>query len=139
MAMTDHNSDRQARASEARQWVQRVLAGIGHSLGSPTVTRPAWRGSDRMAQAVAPAPAIGILRELELAARGAARQEIAYARAAGMSWLQVGEALGITGGGEGVEHSIAELAFEYAAPHDGHWARTYGPSIRWDCGSCAAG
>lgn len=70
------------------------------------------------------------------AARSAARQEIAYARAAGMSCLQVGEALGITGGGEGVEHSIAERAFEYAAPHDGDWAQTYGPIIRWDRGSC---
>lgn len=46
---------------------------------------------------MAPGAAIGILRDIELAARGAARQEIGYARAAGMSWLQVGEALAITG------------------------------------------
>ena len=131
--MTD---DRQAQASQARQWVRRALAGTGHSLGSPVVTRPAWRGSDRTVETVAPAAAIEILRDIELCARGAAREEIGWARAAGLSWQKVGEALGITGKGDGIEHSIAELAFQYAAPHDSKWAQDYGPSLTWGCPSC---
>ncbi len=137
--MAEAAQARRIQADAAREWVRRALAGVGQATGAPVMRRETWRGSGHTADTVAARQAVGILRAIEMATRGRAREEIAYARAAGMSWQQVGEALGLTDADrDGVWRTAAEAAFDYAAPPDSHWARTYGPSIRWDCPSCGA-
>jgi hypothetical protein len=88
-----------------------------------------------------PEPIIGlrVVRQLELAAKSQLRKLAEQARADGRTWREIGDALGITVSREydGVPDSIAERAFDLVAQdRDSAWARDYGRSVLWQCGSC---
>jgi hypothetical protein len=120
-------------ARKARHLVNQAVVSAAQRLGWALNDRPA-RGTGRLVRDAEPAGALAALRAVELAALGEMRSEIPRARAAGMSWEQVGVALGL---GDG-RMTAGELAFDLACPQDSKWARDHGQSITWQCGSCGA-
>ena len=109
------------------------IANISREIGTPVVRRPAYPAARSTFEYAEPAARIGIARQVELAARYETRQYIKHAREAGLGWREIGAALGITGGGDGVAESIAEAAFEYSAGTGG-W--NYDASFTWTCPAC---
>lgn len=137
--MTDQTdaATREARnraANIAQSWTQRAVLAIVRDTDGPMTERPAWEGA---ASTVPDTDAMTGLRtaaDVEARARGLARRYIRTAREDGASWHEVGAALGLTADDE--HETIALAAYNYAAPADGHYARTYGQSFTWRCPSC---
>jgi hypothetical protein len=99
-----------------------------------------FRGGDEpTVQDVEPLAGARAARDLELAARGTARDYIRQAREAGQSWDQIGQALGVAPNGDADQTgmTVAEAAYTYAAgsPHTDTAVR-YGRSFVWRCRSC---
>jgi hypothetical protein len=121
------------------QWARTVVINTTREIGDPLVTRPIYPGAGTTWEFAEPATGIAVARSLELAARKKARDYIRQAREDGLTWGEIGAALGITVGGHDADHGLATAAFEYAAgPSDSHWNRTYGPSVNWTCPACGS-
>ncbi len=138
MQSSQPRDTRRQLADAARQWTLTVIASIARETATPMVTRPAWPGARSTFEYAEPAAGIAIARQLEVAARYQVRRYIKHAREAGLSWQQIGAALGITGGGDGVAQAIAEAAFDYAAGPTDNW-RGYDQSFAWTCQACGQG
>jgi hypothetical protein len=105
-----------------------------------TVTRPMFPGDkEPTVRDVEPLAGARAARDLQLAARGTAREYIRQAREAGQSWEQIGQALGVAPGADADQAglTVAEAAYTYAAgsPHTDTAVR-YGRSFVWHCPSC---
>jgi hypothetical protein len=133
--MTDQTdaTGREAReraAGVAQSWTRRAVLGIVADTGGPMTTRPAgstMTDTDAMT-------GLRTAADVELRARQLARRYIRTAREGGATWHEIGAALGLAAGDD--HESIAAAAYDYAAPADGHYARTYGQSFNWRCPSC---
>jgi hypothetical protein len=131
------SSDQHA-VDAARTIARRAVIDVARQTGAETVQRPAYRGASSTIPDLGPEDGLRAAREIELAARHAARGYVRDARAAGLGWREIGEALNLGPNAAERGLSAAEAAFDYAAPSaDSHWSRTYGPSVIWRCGSCA--
>src|SRR5258708_1514631 len=96
-------------------------------------------GSHATVRDVDPLAGLAASRQLELAARKHAADQVRAAREAGHSWHDIGTALGLVPGGDAQQagETVAEAAFTFAAGHpDTETAYRYGRSVMWTCRSC---
>ena len=132
------NPEQRRRA--ARDIARRDSFQLARSTGASIVRRPMFRGEDEpTVQDVEPLAGSRAARDLELAARGTARDYIRQAREAGHGWERIGQALGVSPDTDADQTgmTVAEAAYTYAAgnPHTDTAVR-YGRSFVWRCRSC---
>ncbi len=129
---------RQGRAREARNFARQAVHGLALEVGAKAITRPMVRDDpdSPTLRDVDPQAGMRAARDVELAARGMARDYVKMARQDGMSWQEIGAALSLTAGTDDYS-TIADAAFDFAAGDpDSHYARTYGRSFPWRCPAC---
>jgi hypothetical protein len=137
---TEKSQDRELRSRAARDTARRDTFQLARSTGASVVRRPMFRGENEpTVQDVEPLAGAGAARDLELAAKGTARDYIRQAREAGHGWDQIGQALGVSPGADADQAgmTVAEAAYTYAAgsPQTDSAIR-YGRSFTWRCRSC---
>ena len=140
--MPDSASGPDERAREfaaIRDHARQAVAGLARDRGAEFTTRDADRGSGMTVRDLEPLDGARAARDIELGARHEAREYIRAARAAGHSWEQIGQALGVVPNGDADQAgpTVAEAAYTYAAgsPYTDTAIR-YGRSFLWRCRSC---
>ena len=133
-----NNTERRIRA--ARETARREAVRLARDSGAQTVTRPMFRGDkEPTVRDVEPLAGARASRDIELAAKGTARDYIRQAREAGHGWEQIGHALGLSPNADADQAglTVAEATYTYAAgnPHTDTAIR-YGRSFVWRCRSC---
>jgi hypothetical protein len=109
------------------------------TAGFEPTPSPAGRRADITVRDLEPLTGARAARDIELAARRAARDHIRAAREAGHGWDQIGHALGLAPGADADQAglTVAEAAYTYAAGHPHtDTAIRYGRSFLWRCRSC---
>jgi hypothetical protein len=136
MPQPTNDPDERRRAPAAARGAITTLA---RGRGAEFISRPAFQGSDITVRDLDPLTGARTARDIELGARGAARDYIRAAREAGQSWDQIGQALGVAPNADADQAglTVAEAAYTYAAgsPHTDTAVR-YGRSFVWRCRSC---
>jgi len=137
---TENPENREQRRRAARDTARRDTFQLARGTGASIVTRPMLRGENEpTVQDVEPLAGARAARDLELAARGTARDYIRQAREAGHGWQRIGQALGVSPDADADQTgmTVAEAAYTYAAgsPHTDTAVR-YGRSFTWTCRSC---
>jgi hypothetical protein len=132
------NPEQRSRA--AHDIARRDTVQLARGTGASIVRRPMFRGDDEpTVPDVEPLPGARAARDLELAAKGTARDYIRQAREAGHGWERIGQALGVSPDADADQTgmTVAEAAYTYAAgsPCTDTAAR-YGRSFLWTCRSC---
>jgi hypothetical protein len=139
-AMTDTDTggrDAERRMFEVRQTARREAFRLARDAGAQIVTRPMFRsGREPGVRDVEPLAGARAARDLEAAARGAARDYIRQAREAGHGWDQIGRALGLQPGGDQDGATPADAAYTYAAGRPDTEAPWRPRSFGWTCRSC---
>ena len=135
-----NNENPEQRRRAIRDIARRDAFQFARSTGASIATRPMFRGENEpTVQDVEPLAGARAARDLELAARGTARDYIRQAREAGHGWEQIGHALGLTPNADADQAglTVAEAAYTYGAgsPHTDTAIR-YGRSFLWRCRSC---
>jgi hypothetical protein len=127
------------RIAAARAAARGETFRLARDSGAGLVTRPMF-GSDKepTVRDVEPLAGARAARDLELAARGTARDYIRQAREAGHGWDQIGHALGMTSGGDTGQQgaTAADAAYTYAAGRPDTEAPWRPRSFTWTCRSC---
>jgi hypothetical protein len=134
--MTEPNKnakDAASRFDAARETARRETFRLARDSGARIVTRPAYSmPSAPVTRDVEPLAGARTALDLELAARGIARDYVRQAREAGHDWDQIAQALGVNPSGE----KLADLAFDYVVGRpdpEAPWAPRY---FSWTCPSC---
>ncbi len=127
--------DERARASEA---ARRAITGLACDRGAQVTTRPGVPGSEVTVRDLEPLTGARAARDIELGSRHAAREYIRTAREAGHGWDQIGQALGLTPGGDANHEglTVADAAYTYAAGRPDTDAPWQPRSFTWRCRSC---
>lgn len=125
-------------ASAARGEARRAAIRLARDRGAGLITRPAWPGAQTDVQDVRPLDGTRSARDIELGARFTAREYIRAAREAGHSWQEIGQALGVTPGGEAGQggETVADAAHTYAAGRPDPEAPWRPRFFYWHCQSC---
>ena len=124
---------------DTRAAVRRAILELVQRAGGQTVTRPLIRSEPHGSTTREPEPLAGITAAvaLEREARQRCLESIRYAREDGLSWRDIGDALGIRTTAvdpddHGAGESVARFAYKYASPGHDH-----GDYFVWTCPSCA--
>ena len=130
-----NDPDERARAAGA---ARRAITGLASDRGAQVTTRPIVPGSDITIRDVEPLAGARAARDIELGSRHAAREYIRTAREAGHGWDKIGQALGLTPGGDADQEglTIGEAAYTYAAGRPDTEAPWQPRSFTWRCRSC---
>jgi hypothetical protein len=122
----------------AAQVARRAVTGLARDRGADFITRPVVPGSEVTVREVEPLAGARAARDIELGSRRAAREYIRAAREAGFGWDQIGQALGLTPGGDADQEglTVAEAAYTYAAGRPDTEAPWRPRSFVWRCQSC---
>ena len=108
-----------------------AVARIGRQLGAEAVPE----GADP-AQLLAPAAALRVSRQVELAARNEVRVHIRRAREDGQSWHQIGGLLGFGPLAADTGVSVADYAFDYTVGPRSASPWFDPPVFTWTCPAC---
>ena len=122
-------------AQEAGTAVSAAVLRLAYLTGAQIVQAPPWPGASFTEEQPGPGAGIRIALALERAARAGVRVFIARAREAGMSWHEVGEALGVAELARARGSSLGEAAWEYAAERPAYLSGQPG-EFRWTCPDC---
>src|SRR6266516_7089482 len=122
-------------AQQAGTAVSAAALRLAYTTGAPIVHAPPWPGASFTEEQPEPGAGIRIALALERAARAGVRVYIQRAREAGMSWHEVGGALGVAELAQARGSSVAEAAWEYAAGRPAHLGGRPGV-FRWVCPDC---
>ena len=122
-------------AQEAGTAVSAAVLRLAYMTGARIVQAPPWPGASFTEEQPEPGAGIRIALALERAARAGVRVFIARAREAGMSWHEVGEALGAAELPGARGSSLGEAAWEYAAGRPAYLSGQPGV-FRWVCPDC---
>lgn len=133
--MNDKNGeDQQDTARQAGREADAAVLRIARQAGAELRQRPALPGAASTISYAEPGTGLAAARALELAAIRQAKDYVRHAREDGMSWRDIGAALGVgadSGGGS------AGAAYDYAAGDAaGRPSWSYDRSFRWICPSC---
>jgi hypothetical protein len=123
----------------ARDATRRAAFEIARSAGAQIITRPAYQGAQMAVRDIEPLAGMRASRQVELGARGAARDYIRQAREAGHGWHRIGQALELVPGADPDQQgmTVADAAYSYAAGRpDTDTSLRYGRSFVWTCRSC---
>jgi hypothetical protein len=108
---------------------------LAYMTGAAIVQAPPWPGASFTEEQPEPGAGIRIALALERAARAGVRVCIQRVWEAGISWHEVGGALGVAELAPARGSSVAEAAWEYAAGRPAHLSGQ--PSeFRWVCPDC---
>jgi hypothetical protein len=126
--------DAERHAFEVRETARREAFRLARQAGADIIDRPMYSsGTEPTVRDIEALAGACAARELELAARGTARDYIRRAREAGHDWDRIGRSLGLDRGERG-ETTPADAAFDYAAgPGRDPWESRY---FGWTCRSC---
>ncbi len=136
---TQNAQDAAARFDAARETVRRETFRLATDAGAQVITRPMFRSEpEPTVRDVEPLEGARAARDLEIAARGAARDYIRQAREAGHGWDQIAQALGLVPGRDADQQGAtpADTAYTYAAGRpdtEAPWEPRY---FGWTCRSC---
>ena len=122
-------------AQEAGTAVSAAVLRLAYMTGAQIVQAPPWPGASFTEEQPEPGAGIRIALALERAAHAGVRVLIARAREAGMSWHEVGEALGVAELARARGSSLGEAAWEYTAGRAAHLSGQPG-EFRWTCPAC---
>jgi hypothetical protein len=130
-----NDQDDRARAAEA---ARRAVTGLARDRGAQVTVRPVVPGSEVTVRDIEPLAGARAARDIELGSRRAAREYIRAAREAGHGWDNIGQALGLTPGGDADQEgpTAAEAAYTYAAGRPDSEAPWRPRSFTWRCRSC---
>ena len=123
-------------AQQAGTAVSAAALRLAYTTGAPIVHAPPWPGASFTEEQPEPGAGIRIALALERPARAGVRVFIARALQAGMSWHQVGEALGAAELARAHGSSLGEAAWQYAAQRPVHLSGQPG-EFRWVCRTAA--
>jgi hypothetical protein len=131
------NTEQRIRA--ARETARREAVRLARDSGAQTVTRPMFRGDkEPTVRDVEPLAGARAARDIELAAKGAARDYIRQALEAGHGWEQIGRALCLAPDAD-PDHqgaTVGDAAYTYAVgtrQPEPPWEPRY---FGWTCRSC---
>jgi hypothetical protein len=130
-----HDDAHPTLAQEAGTAVSAAVLHLAYMTGAQIVHALPWPGAGFTEEQPEPGAGIRIGLALERAARAGVRVYIQRAREAGMSWEQVGEALGVAELARQRGSSLAEAAWEYAAERSAFLTGQFG-AFRWTCPEC---
>lgn len=122
-------------AQEAGAAISGAVLRLAFMTGAPIVHAQPWPGASFAEEQPEPGAGIRIALALERAARAGVRVYIQRAREAGMSWAEVGEALGVAELARARGSSLAGAAWEYAAERSAFLSGQLG-EFRWTCQDC---
>jgi hypothetical protein len=122
-------------AQEAGTAVSAAVLRLAYLTGAQIFQAPPWPGASFTEEQPEPGAGIRIALAVERAARAGVRVYIARAREAGMSWHEVGGALGVAGLAQERGSSVAEAAWQYAAGRPAYLSGQPGV-FRWVCPDC---
>jgi hypothetical protein len=118
----------------------------GHDLAAAAAAAVASLGRDLGAQAVpdstdpahllAPAAALRVARQVELAARAEVVVQVRRAREDGLSWAEVGGLLGFGPLAAGAGADVAGFAFDYVTGPRSASPWFAPPTFAWTCPAC---
>ncbi len=133
-AFAQHDTQRPTIGQEAGRAVSAAVVRITRETGTEIRSRKAWPDAYFDTQYPEPAAGIRIALALKSAATQQVRDAVKYAREEGLTWVQIGEALGLAEVAEERGAWIADLAFDYYAVGDvSGWGT---PSLPWRCFNC---
>jgi hypothetical protein len=119
-------------AQEAGTAVSAAVLRLTYMTGAQMIEAPPWPGASFTEEQPEPGAGIRIALALKRSARAGVRVFIQRAREAGMSWAQVGEALGVAELARQRGSSLAEAAWENRRSDRptsaGSWACSGGPA-----------
>ena len=121
-------------AQEAGTAVSVAVLRLAYLMGAQIVQAAPWPGASFTEEQPEPGAGIRIALAVERAAHAGVRVYIQRAREAGMSWHEVGGALGVAELAQARGSSVAEAAWEYAAGRPAHLSGQ--PEFRWVCPDC---
>lgn len=134
MSDTSPGTEDSAR-QEARRAISSTILRMAAAAGAEVRERPPYPGAAWTVPQPAPADGIRFASFLRDAAIAAVRDHIREARREGMTWVQLGEVLGLREAAEERGAWIADLAFDYAV--DAAHARPFEVlSFGWRCLAC---
>ena len=122
-------------AQEAGTAISAAVLRLAYMTGAQIVHAPPWPGASFTEEQPEPGAGIRVALALERAARAGVRVFIQRAREAGMSWAEVGEALGVAELARQRGSSLAEAAWQYAAERSAYLTGEPG-AFRWTCQEC---
>jgi hypothetical protein len=108
-----------------------AVAQIARELGAQVVPE----GADP-AQLLAPAAALRVARQVELAARAEVGRQIRRAREDGLSWHEIGGLLGFSPLAADSRTSVAQYAFDYCVGPSSAAPWFDPPVFAWTCPAC---
>jgi hypothetical protein len=132
-----HSGRNLSEPSQAADVARQAVTGLARDRGAQVITRPLFPGSDVSVRDVEPLAGARAARDIELGSRRAARDYIRTAREAGFGWDHIGQALGLTPGGDADQEglTVAEAAYIYAAGRPETEAPWRPRSFTWRCRS----
>ena len=130
----DRRSPDEAARDEANLAVRGALHRMGRAAGAAFTEQPIFEGASTTEQIMDPAAAIRMSLMLRSTVEYQLHTSIRRARAAGMTWAQVGEALNLEADQDrGIP--LAEVAYEYVT--DAEHARPFDQlSFYYTCSAC---
>src|SRR6266704_3236267 len=140
--MAGRESSRQdaaaSAAGDAYFTAQSSVLRLAEAEGAQIRERPAWPGASNTTRRAEPLAGIRAARILARAAERVAGDYVTHARAGGISWQEIGEALGLAENGQRTGYDLAVRAFEYITDA-GHRDRFGTLSFYWTCPACEQG
>jgi len=130
-----HDDERSTLAQEAGTIVSAAVLHLARLTGAQTVDRPPWPGASFTEQQAEPGDGIRATLALERSARAGVRVYVQRGREAGMTWAQVGEALGLAEIAAARGSGLGWAAFEYASDAAAYLPGTF-RSFGWTCPDC---
>ena len=140
--MDQPEDDYEARAKAlraGRSAARRATMDLARDANAAIISQPLFPGAQSTIRDVEPLAGLRASRDLELGVRYTARYYVRNARAAGHTWQEIGEVMGVTPNGEPelAGDTTAETAYSYAAGSpDSETAWRYGRLFAWRCASC---
>jgi hypothetical protein len=128
-----------AETDAARNAARRAALEVARGNRAHLADRPAFPGARPGMPDLEPLTGLHASRQVEIAARHAARDYVRLAREEGRTWHEIGQALGLEPGAnrDSTARTVAEAAYSYVAGDpDGDYAWRYGQSFTWRCPSC---
>lgn len=127
-----HRVYRQARMSATS-----AVLRVARATGAHVISRPAWPGSNSIPDYAEPSSGLRIARALESAATGVTRDYVRYGREAGLTWHDIGVALGFRADPRDSGTNVGDAAFSFAADvRRRSRERPEALTFRWTCPAC---
>ena len=140
--MADRESSRQdavtSAASDAYLAAQSSALRIAEAEGAEIRERPVWPGALSTMRYAEPLAGIRAARTLTRTAERVVGDYVKHARVDGISWQEIGEALGLDENGQRTGYDLAVRAFEYITDA-GHHDRSGTLSFYYPCPACEQG